>query len=1370
MKRLKGIFTDTEPIDQPEGTYRDARNIEVNKSLGAVVSERGNLEVQDINGEILGSLLLPSGNTLLFIRDGNFKIIEINESDFTLTTHLNINLTVGNYVQATFNINSQGQTVVYWVDGLNPPYFTVLGSNSYKTLFPQLTSFATFSNAITTPTGGNLKSGAYYFALAYVDGEGNRTNFFNVSNPVVVTSGPNRGVEGGIPTSSSISLEISGIDTEYKKLRIVVIPQYQNVIGEVLQLPDIEIVSNNIQYIYNGSESTTVSSLNEVIIDFKEYSTAKTITTAEGRLYLGNLTSEEEIDYQKYAKNITIKCVRKENEYTPLQSPSYKTFKGDEVYAFYIAWVMKNGSMSKAFHIPGRAPKDLPAITGNTSEHKIVITKDVNTDAGNDFVLDITVDSAYVASSNFSMDFRLQSPDETLITNTIFIPVNSTASSVLADLKTSIEGLGFGFSGSITSNTLTITSTSFAGNLWNAFLQPVSQVGSGDFRDGESLPPAGYTNLEGVTTFNFVSYLTTPESTQAIITLILPENNLNVPFVSPVVIEAKRNETAEAVYDKIISAINPAIYSATKVNSNTELVITSLAQKSIYNGLSVIYSHIDQSLAFDLNLTTIRLGNEAVSSSGETSSGTIFSKVYQERSIPDSDFNMGYWENTNEFYPNNSTVWGSLAGQKVRHHKFPDASDPNYRHFDSDKMVQFGIKLENIEVPSEIKDKVLGYKVYYAKRDGNNRTILDTSVAHPTLRVLDADNLTTRTANANWWNSNNSSVQIQSTYPFNLLRTKQPISGISHVKVIGQLFNNVEPTITQDDVKIKPTKITTLFSVNNEIKPLLAKSYVDFNKEDTIVTLEQFTPATFVMNRTESRLLIQTGIDNVRSNKIELINFLTPKDNIYNSFENQFLVDIGYYKKVEPSDTIIDSDDLYNGDTFVCEFIYKNTHSRNTEYLVQINTTVITSDDDINLRTEGRDLWQRSPRRLAFTQFGAPRWTPEGNFRFKWANASRDGLEAVNNYIEYNEDYSAKNIIKPAFVYNRDFFRTDFSTRIIRNVESSLTFRNFRPDDFIDLTGNRGELIKLSNYNNILIPHLSRALVRTRGQEELQVDDIRAFLGSGDIFSVRPDELIYTEEGFGGIQSINHSITTPFGYFFIDKQARKVYRLDNDGINEINNNGLYKYFYDNIPSYTDIKWGYDPQVKRIMLSTNTDTLSFYPEFNAWMSFHDYNPDYLFRTYDTFFTTKNNKLYKHNVDTSYTVYGSLLDMVYSFVDNTSAAVSKIVDSVTIIGEVKNANGQQNRIINTIKLSNSYQETDTINIVNNNNFDYINTTRKTKNEWNINKFRQASSITGQYSWAYKKRIEDKFVKVDMTFTSNTDRIYIYGIIVNFKPSIR
>jgi hypothetical protein len=135
-----------------------------------------------------------------------------------------------------------------------------------------------------------------------------------------------------------------------------------------------------------------------------------------------------------------------------------------------------------------------------------------------------------------------------------------------------------------------------------------------------------------------------------------------------------------------------------------------------------------------------------------------------------------------------------------------------------------------------------------------------------------------------------------------------------------------------------------------------------------------------------------------------------------------------------------------------------------------------------------------------------------------------------------------------------------------------------------------------------------------------------------------------------------------------------------------------------------------------------------------------------------------------------VYGSLLDMVYSFVDNTSAAVSKIVDSVTIIGEVKNANGQQNRIINTIKLSNSYQETDTINIVNNNNFDYINTTRKTKNEWNINKFRQASSITGQYSWAYKKRIEDKFVKVDMTFTSNTDRIYIYGIIVNFKPSIR
>ena len=1382
MKRLKGIFTDTEPIDQPEGTYRYAKNIEINKSLGAIVSERGNEEVETVNGEVLGSLLLPSGNTLLFLRvttpSLQFIINEYNNNGQLVVTHLNNNLTVGSYIQATFNVNAQNETVVYWVDDLNPPYFTVLGSNTYNTLFPQISSFATFSNAYSLTTGGSLKSGAYYFALAYVDEDGNRTNFFNVSNPISVHQKLNEGINGNIPTSSSIVLNITNIDTSYNKLRIVVIPQYQNVIGEVLQLPDIQITGTTFNYVYSGAEAVTISSLNEIIIDYKDYSKAKTIATSEGRLYLGNLESEDEIDYQQYAKDIKTYCVRKATPYVEGSTPSLKTFKSDEVYAFYIAWVLKSGKLSKAFHIPGRATiGQLPDITAQSSIHELVITKDSDSTGATNFSFDITIDTIYQSTNNFNFRFvlkRIGTTTETFTTATISVATSDTENEVLANLKIAIEALpNTGFQGTISDNKLTVSSTTFFGTQFRAYLEEVISSSSGD-RNELTISTAFSKLYKDTTIGNFIP-LSTPTTIMATMSFSFPlVNNGN-----NVIIDVLRNETVTDVYNKIINAVTYSPYYQLSIVNNTKLIITGLLDSSIYNNITLT-TNVFSDLAFTSTLTLTQSGNTGQSDVGETSPSLILGfKMYQTESIPDDTYKMGYWENENEFYPNDNNTWGDptttggLATKNVRHHKFPDSTNSLYRHFQNEEMVQLGVRFENIVVPQELKDKVLGYKIFYAKRDDANKTILDTAVAHP-VNVTTGDKPEIRAAN--WYNSSSSFTHIQSLYPFNLLRTKKPISGVTHVKVVGQLFNEVTfGELTEGDTKIKATRVAGIQSSNNLIKPVNPKSYIDSNEQDTLVSLKDFSPSTFRMDRTESRLLIQTGNTAPGSN-IELVNLLTPKSNVYNNFESQMLIDTGYFKPLpENTETMVlddmDSDEIYNGDNFVTEFKYKNSYATNSEYLVQINTTILTSEDDIYLRNTGDKLWQKHTN--TNVRFGAPRWTAERGFIYSYQDGDRTGIEAIDNYIDYNPDYSAQAIIKPAFTYNTETAQTVFNTRIIRNVDSPLTFRTFRPDDYIDLTANRGELVKLTNYNNVLIPHLKRALVRTKGKEELQVNDVRAFLGSGDIFSVKPDEIIYTESGFGGIQDIHHSISTDFGYFFLDKQSRKVYRLDNDGIKEISNNGLSTYFYDNIPQFNAIRFGYDPKLKRILLTSSIDTLSYYPEFDAWMSFHDYKPEYMFRTYDSFFTIKSNKLYKHNLDTSYTIYGDNVNipvMVYNFVDNTNAAVSKIVDSVTIIGEVKDNTGQQDRIIDTIKLSNSHQETDVVNIVNNNNFDYINTTRKTKNEWNINKFRASTDVTGDYSWAYKKRIEDKFVKVDMTFSSNNERIYIYGIIVNFKPSIR
>ena len=124
-------------------------------------------------------------------------------------------------------------------------------------------------------------------------------------------------------------------------------------------------------------------------------------------------------------------------------------------------------------------------------------------------------------------------------------------------------------------------------------------------------------------------------------------------------------------------------------------------------------------------------------------------KVYQAVDTADDSTvinNMGYWENQNERYPDNEnwdvkdetgTVIDSFRNDNVRHHKFPDPFEhdikmhKNYNGGDYGEVNILGVKLHNIVIPDELANKVIGYKLYYVKRDINNRTILGQGMLTP---------------------------------------------------------------------------------------------------------------------------------------------------------------------------------------------------------------------------------------------------------------------------------------------------------------------------------------------------------------------------------------------------------------------------------------------------------------------------------------------------------------------------------------------------------------------------------------------------------------------------------------------------------------
>lgn len=175
---------------------------------------------------------------------------------------------------------------------------------------------------------------------------------------------------------------------------------------------------------------------------------------------------------------------------------------------------------------------------------------------------------------------------------------------------------------------------------------------------------------------------------------------------------------------------------------------------------------------------------------GEIRSYDPNAKVYQYfdtsymGSVPTVS-NMGYWQNLNEFYPNNENfeIWdvasdgtsykvSDLFNTNIRHHKMPSnhnepfshvvrdtyfgdiplgnpvylSNSDGYRVF-NDQVRILGIKLENLKIPKFILNQVQGYKVYYAKRTQGNKTIIGQSGAHPGTSYL-AANLSNTNVNA----------------------------------------------------------------------------------------------------------------------------------------------------------------------------------------------------------------------------------------------------------------------------------------------------------------------------------------------------------------------------------------------------------------------------------------------------------------------------------------------------------------------------------------------------------------------------------------------------------------------------------------------
>lgn len=1292
-KYVKGLIKDTGHVDQPEGSYRYAKNAIVSKTKGAIGNEHGNSSIAaiDTDAVVLGSIEITDDSVVLFavipatdIADA-ISIIYLLDSLNTVTTVLRTDNTVTEVdfdlkfsrdypIEGTYKIDPDGNIITYWTDNNNPPrslnvtrqiadspnadsiYGVDPAASPNKNyidrinLFPHAgpvpkISFESLSN------GGALKTGVYYLFLAYVDKNFMQTNYVTYSLGVPIVEDDQSvlpierydGAPAGLQTGKSIIWEANNLNTDYEFLRPVVVAKLGDTAQFAYRLNDIDISNSSANVIFSGLEGYQELAVEDVIIDTVSYEKAKTITQLDDVLYLGNLAGSRDIGFQKYTNSISLSAVTeeisnfdkfvinnemlnygralsggqeeidKENGFRGIDKLASSTdnrrgYTRDEVYAFYIAFILNDGSMSYAYHIPGRAYNN-SIVTSTIEKDGTSIKYNAQTISETADVPDSDLDKS--AANGQGKVFHFYDTSKASIYNTGYWENKNevypnTEDYIAVDpvtgAETDLRGTpvrhhhmpsnartDFGFRSD--DNVTVVNSTGAANRVNYIAWSGGPKTGAYRFQDG-------WCRGQNQSSGNDL--------------ILLPNSNRN--NTSPV-------EDFKGLFDDQSGKIYRELEQELKVEDDSWIETTP--------GVTELRGYFIWSKGTGLANTG---GSEAIIS---------YNGITTEWEVTQLD---------EDVFDVNKDILGAGFGN-VEYAIFiwdEQAANIDREHVISHDVRTLGIQLNNLKIPQDIADKAQGFRIYYAERKHANR------------RVLGQDVLKSTRQGSPWNNADVSGCKVKgigatdayilspgvlysgaiNTATFHdsyLLNGRHSLIPATHttyeyeVELAGyrgpaKLYPDVDafptsgssgsteaddpvPSVCQDNsshvayfagLYYTPiSKPVVHFPLREKCKTYLngdsifdgtslgfGKKIYNLGGESSIVLgfKNGRNPAQglwedFTMQGEQRPLWakIPTSSDsdfaysgNTANPILQLHTLHAFKSDMYLSYDTQELVWTGYevigndFNKFIVGSTetgAYSTDKIFGGDTFIARQGYRITH-----------------------RPEIADQFPRDHKSVIYTMCES---TMNVNFRHETSTANSYypaspagkmlGLKANEDLtsegkVLYENHYSlGVSDVKGVIPYPlREADPKTFKTRVQRSAKADATslidnYRVFLALNFKDLPRNRGDLWKLVAFNNLLYMHTEDSLFRTKGKESLQLaDGVQSFIGSGDIFAQDPDEMVQTEAGYGGTRSQWVSMVSKHGYFCLDYRNTRVF-LVKDQIYDIGKAGLQDWFRDNIP-------------------------------------------------------------------------------------------------------------------------------------------------------------------------------------------------------------
>ena len=338
--------------------------------------------------KLIGSHFIPEKRKNIFFLanpgTGGSEIGYMDNNDCQYRTLVNapcLNFDVKNPIPKVVHRITNCTTELYWTDGVNPrryldienvPYKLIAGTPSCDPVYGdeldcnQLKLQPDFSIPQLMITQvrniGNLTAGTYQFAVQYADASGNElTSYYSVTNPTPIADEFKTTVNFNYEVGKSIVVGVSNLDLtgQFEYFNLAVIKTINNTSSvELIGTYNIEEPTKEITYT-GGDETAIRLSISDIFEKFPYYDIAQDVTAVQDVLVWDNLTSIDRINYQSIANQITLgwethRIPADENYADEINATNLRGYMRDEVYAFEIVFLLKNGKQTDGFHIPGR--------------------------------------------------------------------------------------------------------------------------------------------------------------------------------------------------------------------------------------------------------------------------------------------------------------------------------------------------------------------------------------------------------------------------------------------------------------------------------------------------------------------------------------------------------------------------------------------------------------------------------------------------------------------------------------------------------------------------------------------------------------------------------------------------------------------------------------------------------------------------------------------------------------------------------------------------------------------------------------------------------------------------------------------------------